>query len=260
MIKQIILITDGCSNEGISPVVASAHAAEENIVVNVVGIVDEGQLGKHGSVEIEQIAKAGGGMSRITSSQLLSQTVQMMTRKTVAHTIQQAVNKELREIMGETAAVSSLPPHKREKVVQVIDDLGETASLRVALLIDSSSSMRPKLRAVEEAIRDLMLSLQSREGTSEICVFHFPGDGRLDSEIVMDVNWTRDLASVNSLFRRLNMKGTTPTGPAILELVRFFAAHGGDNNRPTEAFIERLGSAETAAPVQKEGLLGEYVV
>ncbi len=59
--KQIILITDGCSNVGISPVIAAAHAKAEGIVVHVVGIADTGEIGDLGAVEIHEIAQAGGG-------------------------------------------------------------------------------------------------------------------------------------------------------------------------------------------------------
>ena len=37
--KQIMLITDGCSNVGESPVMAAALARQEGITVNVVGVV-----------------------------------------------------------------------------------------------------------------------------------------------------------------------------------------------------------------------------
>lgn len=43
--KQIMLITDGCSNVGESPVMAAALAKQEGITVNVVGIVDYGTIG-----------------------------------------------------------------------------------------------------------------------------------------------------------------------------------------------------------------------
>ncbi|GJM73912.1 hypothetical protein HMSSN036_61280 [Paenibacillus macerans] len=99
--KQIMLITDGCSNVGESPVMAAALAKQEGITVNVVGIVDYGTIGELGSVEIAEIAKAGGGMSRIVGTENLAQTMQMMTRKTVVQTIQQAVNKEIRQILGD---------------------------------------------------------------------------------------------------------------------------------------------------------------
>ena len=74
----------------------------------------------------------------------------------------------------------------------MVDELAETSSLQVALLIDASASMKPKLVAVEEAIRDLMLSLKARAGSSELSVFHFPGK-HSGEDIVMDVNWTSDL-------------------------------------------------------------------
>ena len=44
LMKQILLVTDGCSNVGVSPVVAAAQAYAAGITVNVVGIVDQGDL------------------------------------------------------------------------------------------------------------------------------------------------------------------------------------------------------------------------
>lgn len=216
--NQILLITDGGSNVGASPVVAAAQAYEEGIIVNVAGVIDEGSIGEYGASEIAEIARAGGGMSRIVSSKQLSQTVQMMTRQTVVGTIRQAVNQELREVFG-VSSVESLPPPKRAEVVQVMEEMGETAPLRVALLIDASASMKPKLLAVEEAIRDLSLSLQARSGDSLAAVFHFPGDQEM---CVLDSPWTASTDRIGSLFGRLRMKGTTPTGPALVRVIEYF--------------------------------------
>src|SRR5699024_2343461 len=88
--------------------------------------------------------------------------------------------------------------------------------LKVALLIDASASMRSKLEAVKESIYDLMLSLQARKGKSEISVFHFP-EKKADSK--MDLDWTADLSQTERLFRKLTMGGTTPTGPAIMDVI-----------------------------------------
>ena len=131
MMKQILLITDGCSNVGVSPVIAAAQAQTEGVTVNVIGVIDHGELGVLGSEEIQEIAAAGGGMSRIVNSGQLSQTVQMMTRKTVTTTIQHAVGKELQSILG-FSQLEQLPPEKRAEVVQVIDTMSETTSLRVS--------------------------------------------------------------------------------------------------------------------------------
>ncbi|GAV15937.1 hypothetical protein PBN151_5922 [Paenibacillus sp. NAIST15-1] len=223
MMKQILLITDGCSNVGIQPAIAAAEARENGITVNVVGIVDHGTIGQLGACEIEEIAGAGGGVSRIVQSHELSQTIQMMTRKTVVQTIQQAVNKELKLILGDAATdgVQALPLEKRSEVVRVMDDMTEQSALKVALLIDASASMKPKLAAVEEAIRDLMLSLQARSGKSELCVFHFPGPYG-GEEAVQDLEWTDEITRAKKLFQRLNMRGTTPTGPALLKVIDYY--------------------------------------
>ena len=241
MMKQILLITDGCSNVGVSPVIAAAQAHAEGVAVNVIGVIDHGELGVLGSEEIREIAAAGGGMSRIVNSEQLSQTVQMMTRKTVNATIQHAVGKELQSILG-ISQIEQLPPDKRAEVVQVIDNLSETTSLRVALLIDASASMKPKLAAVREAIHDLLLSLRARTGVSELAVFHFPSTKTSDQELEMDHGWTNQLANVDKMFYKINMKGTTPTGPALLQTLQFVT--------------EKPFSPKTT----EEGMLSDYVV
>ncbi|QJC50222.1 hypothetical protein HGI30_00415 [Paenibacillus albicereus] len=238
--KQILLITDGCSNVGLNPVVASAEAFAEGITVNVVGVLDGGDLGEYGAKEIQEIAHAGGGMSRMVSTRQLSQTVQMMTRKTVVQTIQQAVQKELKSVLGGTGALEDLPPERRGEVVRVIDELGETSRLRVALLIDASASMKPKIAAVEEAIRDLMLSLQSRQGVSELAVFHFPGD-RHGDDAALDRGWTSDLSGAQSLLPKLQMRGTTPTGPALRQVIQYYRDSAEDRRRGGEEDEMRSG-------------------
>jgi len=219
MMKQILLITDGCSNVGESPVAAAAQAYAEGITVNVAGVVDEGTIGEYGAAEISEIARAGGGISQIVTSRQLSKTVQMMTRQTVAGTIRQAVNQELRQLFG-VNDIGALPPPKRGEVVRVMEEMEETMSLSVALLIDASASMKPKLHAVEEAIRDLTLSLQARTGRSQVSVFHFPGDSQY-SYCVMDAGWHSNASGLGSLFGKIRMRGTTPTGPALLQVVDY---------------------------------------
>lgn len=252
--KQIILITDGCSNEGISPVVAAAHAQQEGIVVNVIGIVDdEGSItAEHGAGEIAEIARAGGGMHRLVTPRDLSRTMQMMTRKTVTHTIQQVVQKELKHILGDES-IDQLPPERRAEVVEVIDDLGETSALKVALLVDTSASMKPKLRAVEDAIKDLLLSLQARSGKSEISVFRFPGSSTRKHELEKKLDWTQNLDKIGHLFNKLNMRGTTPTGPALLRLVEFVSGK-------TQHEDKELAIKDKEGLNHKDGMLGDYVI
>jgi Ca-activated chloride channel homolog len=239
--KQIILVTDGCSNVGIDPVIAAAQAKEMGVIVHVIGVIDQGEIGEFGATEIAEIAEAGGGLSRIVNSGQLSQTVQMMTRKTVTNTIQQVVHKELQSILGENTGLQGLHPEKRGQVVHAMEDWAENIDLRVALLVDASASMKPKLAAVQEAVHDLMYSLQARTGKSELSVFRFPGLQGQDAQL--ELNWTRELAKVPNLFYKINMRGTTPTGPALLEVVRHVT------DKPQEI-----------PPVSKDGMLSEYVI
>jgi Ca-activated chloride channel family protein len=253
--KQIILITDGCSNVGVSPVVAAAHALSEGITVNVVGVVDQGEIGELGSEEIREIARAGGGLSRMVGAASLSQTVQMMTRKTVSHTIRQVVGAELKSILGEESVeLTDLPPDKRARIVQVIDEMEETAPLEVALLVDASASMKPKLAAVREAVRDLMKSLEARSGESRLAVLRFPGTG--GEEIRVEQAWSNRLAKVGELFYNINMKGTTPTGPAILRTVSYFAGGEGSGSLP----VEGVPGSTAARRQTKDGIWSDYVV
>lgn len=258
--KQIILITDGCSNVGISPVAAAAQAKEEGIVVNVIGIVGGGLTDEYGIAEIQDIAGAGGGMSRLVTPDQLSRTVQMMTRQTVMQTIQQAVGQELRGIIG-TSRLEALPPEQRSEVVRVIDELSETSELQVALLIDASASMKPKLQAVKEALYDLQLSLQARAGKSRMAVFHFPGNVSGDEPVKLDLGWTSDLANLGRLFYKLNMRGATPTGPALIRVVQYYRESAGiaGNDDSAHRQEEAAGGLNTM-PAHGDGMLSDYIV
>lgn len=248
--KQILLITDGCSNVGMDPCAAAAHARAQGLTVNVIGVVDQGEIGERGAEEIRGIAEAGGGMSRIVPTALLSRTVQMMTRQTVVHTVHRMVASELREALG-TDDLEQLPPAKREKVVQVIEDLSETAPLQVALLVDTSASMKPKLAAVETAIRDLALSLQAREGKSLLSIFHYPGKSPESPDVELIEGWTGNLAKLDQLFYKINMKGATPTGPAIMKVIQYYLAG---------SIEDEATSRQAEEPHGEGGLLGDYVI
>ncbi|MEX1028976.1 MAG: hypothetical protein WDZ91_02885 [Paenibacillaceae bacterium] len=259
MIKQIILVTDGCSNVGTSPVVAAAHAYAEGIVVNVIGILDHGDLGQRGAFEVGEIARAGGGLSRLVHAHQLSQTIQMMTRQTVACTIRQTVQEELKKIMTTkqmnqptTDPIEVLSPQQRAQVIEVMDEMVETVSLRMSLLLDTSASMKSKWSAVIEAIHDLGLSLQARQGANEISIYRFPASSAHKLACEKLLHPTNQLAKMGELFYNLEMRGTTPSGPAILEVVR--------------DMIQEYNGTYSKDKIQaqprhnRDGLLSDYIV
>ncbi|KAA9011993.1 VWA domain-containing protein [Niallia endozanthoxylica] len=218
-LKQILLITDGCSNQGEDPIAMAALAKEQGITVNVIGVMDQDVIDDQGMKEIEGISMAGGGVSQVVYAQNLSQTVQMVTRKAMTQTLQGVVNKELQQILGRSHTLEDLPPEKRGEVMEVVDELGETVELEVLILVDTSASMKQKLPTVKEALLDLSLSLNARSGENRFSVFVFPGK---KNEVDKLLDWTPRLGSLTDVFSKLSTGGITPTGPAINEALQYF--------------------------------------
>lgn len=218
-LKQILLITDGCSNQGEDPIAMAALAKEQGITVNVIGVMDQDIIDEDGMREIEGIALAGGGVSQVVYAQKLSQTVQMVTRKAMTQTLQGLVNQELKQILGKSQTIEDLPPDKRGEVLEVVDELGETVELEVLILVDTSASMKQKLPTVKEALLDLSLSLNARTGDNHFSVFIFPGK---KSEVEKLLDWTPRLESLTGVFSKLSTGGITPTGPAINNAISYF--------------------------------------
>lgn len=218
-LRQILLITDGCSNQGEDPVAIAALAKEQGITVNVIGVIDQDIINDKGLKEIESISMSGGGVSQIVYAQQLSQTVQMVTRKAMTQTLQGVVNRELKQILGRSQTMDDLPPEKRGEVMEVVDELGETVDLEVMILVDTSASMKNKLPTVKEALLDLSISLNARSGENLFSVSVFPGKSS-DSDKLLD--WTPKLEKLSSIFPKLTTGGITPTGPAIREALSSF--------------------------------------
>ncbi|MEQ6389446.1 VWA domain-containing protein [Bacillaceae bacterium S4-13-58] len=220
-LKQILLITDGCSNKGEDPADVARLAYEHGITVNVIGILEDNQTEQpEGLQEVEEIAQSGGGISQIVYAQALSETVQMVTRTAMAQTLQGVVNQELKQILGPSKGLDELPPDKRGEIMEVVEDLGETCDMEVLVLVDTSASMNNKLPTVQESLFDLSLSLNAREGQNKFSIYSFPGR-RKDLEMIMD--WTPHLESISSVFPKLSSGGITPTGPALRGAIEQFS-------------------------------------
>ncbi len=222
-LKQILLLTDGHSNQGEDPVAIAALAREQGITVNVIGVVDGDHLNEKGIEEIESIAMSGGGVSQVVYAKQLAQTVQMVTRKAMTQTIHGVVNKELTQILGQNHEIEDLSPAKRGQVMEVVDELGETMNLDVLILVDTSASMRNKLPMVQEALTDLSISLTSRMGANRFALYSFPGKKK-DIDKLLD--WTPQLNSLTGIFQKLSSGGITPTGPALQVAIEKFQKSG----------------------------------
>ncbi|HET7522221.1 MAG TPA: hypothetical protein VFJ73_02745 [Bacillales bacterium] len=238
-LRQILLITDGCSNEGEDPAAIAAFAKEQGITVNVIGVVENDTIGERGVKEIENIALSGGGVSQIVYAEQLSQTVQMVTRKAMTQTIQGVVNRELQHIFGEDGEMDDLPPEKRGKVMEVVDELGETVDLEVMILVDTSASMKAKLPTVQDALTDLSLSLSAREGANQFALYTFPGKRKVTEKIL---GWSPKIDTIHKVLAKLSSGGVTPTGPAIKDVLACFGPSGRSLISSDDSYLEESGS------------------
>ncbi|MBR7554313.1 VWA domain-containing protein [Allobacillus sp. GCM10007491] len=219
-IRQILLITDGCSNQGEDPVRVSEHIAKQGISVNVIGVLEDDQTeDPTGLTEVNDIAEAGNGVSRIVYAEELSETVQMVTQQAITQTIQSYVSKELKDIFGKEVNEEELSPETKEEVHEIVEDLGETVDLQVLILIDTSASMQHKMSAVRESLNDLVISLRSRLGGYYFSIYHFPTRRQITKRLL---SWTNEGAEIAKVFPKLATGGITPTGAALKEAVKMF--------------------------------------
>lgn len=216
-INQIIVVTDGKSNVGGNPVTAAAEAAQKGIVVNAIGIRDGRKNDDHMD-EVAEMAKAGKGLWQDTEISHLGQTMVGLTQKTVNKTIQTIVGNELKEIIG--GNIDDIPPVKRNKVVQFMEDFGDQAQIKCCILMDCSGSMASKINTAKESVVDLMNSLQGRKGKCKVAVIAFPGENNQSTRLLNP--FTEDIREVKSHIVQLTAKGTTPTAAAINRGVKLF--------------------------------------
>nr|NNM89881.1 VWA domain-containing protein [Bacilli bacterium] len=226
-VSQILVVTDGCSNVGSDPIVVAKEAKRQGIIVSVIGIVDADSKGAAGRDEAQAIAKAGGGLCRFVEVTDLSMTMQMVTRQTTQLTLHQAVNEELRQLIGKETAM--MPPEQRQEVVSFIDDLAEEASLSLSLLIDVSASMTSKMNDVVASVRELSIGLEARKGQFHLRVFTFPDGG--SRQYAKELILSHHEESLSELIGRIKPAGNTPTGPALSETVVAMLAYRDDAPR-----------------------------
>ncbi len=219
-IRQILLITDGCSNQGEDPVRVSEQIAQQGISVNVIGVMEDDQTeNPTGLAEVNEIAQAGNGVSRIVYAEELSETVQMVTQKAMTQTIQGYVSQELKGIFGKEMREEDLPPDTKEEVQEIVEELGETVDLQVLILIDTSASMQDKMSAVRESLNDMVISLKSRMGSYYFSIYQFPTRRKITKQLL---SWTNRGADIAKVFPKLATGGITPTGSALKEAVKIF--------------------------------------
>lgn len=209
-LRQIILATDGESNVGVNPVDVAKEAYKKGITVSTIGII-EGKEKESPMVEAHNIAEAGGGICELTDIKDFSRTMEMVTQRSVYKTIEQAVNKELKNILG--TKLNDTPPDTRNEIINIIDKYGEESILKCCVLIDCSGSMSKKINIAKNSVLNLLKVLKSRKGKAEIAVMGYSGD--LEDSPNMLCDFTENIVELEKGLQKITIGGTTPTGPAL---------------------------------------------
>lgn len=243
-INQIIVVTDGRSNIGGDPIMASKKAWENDIVVSSIGIIGREESDESQIEEVQKIATKGSGEWELTYIENLSETLQMMTQKTVNKTLNCVVNKQLKEIIG--SELEEIRPNDRNKFIEYIENLSDEITLKCCVLMDCSGSMKPKIQRARDSIIELMNSLQGRKGKSEIAIIAFPGRNKEMTNIISD--FTDDIDLIKKKIYNMKASGTTPTAPAIYRAIEMFKSKG-------EEFKDIKDTIEEEKPLFEENIV-----
>lgn len=214
-LKQIVLITDGRSNVGGDPAQVAAKALESGVIVNAIGIC---KPGSPGAMEVENIARFGGGEYQIIELSELAESVRMVTQKSTMNTIRSFVSMELKKRLGKE--LTDIVPEKRDEVVRFMEHIEEDIPIKCLILLDTSGSMAEKLVAAKDSAINLVKSFSARKAKGLVAIMTFPGTGGEVTRLLSD--FTCDENQLRSIILKPTAQGATPTAYAIKEAAEYF--------------------------------------
>jgi len=213
-IKQIIVVTDGRSDSGISPIEAAKKAYDAGVIVSAIGIINQRDgSDEKGIGEAEEIAEAGGGLCEYSHVEDLEGTMQNITHKTARKTIEEIVSRQLKLIIGEE--LQNLEPKSRIKIVDFIKKYGENINLKCIVVIDTGGRMENKLAALKKSVEELLGNLKARKGSSCIAVIAYAGDDTDMCSVIC--NFTSEISILSQKLELMSSGGCKDTGSAILK-------------------------------------------
>jgi Ca-activated chloride channel family protein len=216
-LREIIVITDGKSNIGGDPVDAARLVHKKGIIVNTIGITGKEEQ-EEPFVELDGIARAGGGICDIIPLTRLGYSIQTVTRKSVQMTIEKAVSRQLRKITG--YSLDEMEPDSRTRILEYIQRVGDEVDLRCVVLLDCSGSMKNRIKTAVNSIQELLLSLRARRGRFCLGIVVFPGDAGRESRIVS--GFTSDFEELALRLDTIKVGGATPTYAGIIRASEMF--------------------------------------
>jgi len=173
-IKQIIIVTDGKSDSGVSSVEAAKKAYDKGIVVSAIGIVDPEAGSEREAEEAKKIAEAGGGLWYCSKAEDLKYAVEKIAIDTSIKTIERIVDRQLKVIIG--GEIPDLEPESRKKIMNFIKKYGGNINLKCIIVIDTGRSIKGSFSIAEKSVEGLLENIRIRKGSSSIAVIDCSGE------------------------------------------------------------------------------------
>ncbi|WDV45542.1 VWA domain-containing protein [Clostridiaceae bacterium M8S5] len=216
--RQVILVTDGKSNKGVDPIKVVNENVQKGITFSTIGII-QGYKDEESIKEIKEIANAGNGLWEITDIHNLEKSMCMLTRQTACNTIQQAVNNELKSIIGEE--LDKIEIQSRRKIIELIEKIEDEMTIKCCVVLDCSKSMTNKIEVAKKSIISLLRNLSMRKGNTYVGVIAYPFGMELDYKVVSEM--TNDISGLENRIQSIEIGGLTPTGPALLSAIELLS-------------------------------------
>lgn len=225
MLNQIIVISDGQSNVGPEPADIARLALNTDIKVNTIGIIDN-EKNKNSISELESIAENGGGVCELTNIGNLSETLSRVTINSVYSSIEEVVSSELKELMD--VELHKMSPDDRNKIIKMVDKIGNEITLKCLILLDTSGSMKNKIDIARKSVFELLMFLKERKGENHIGVMIFPYETEY-YKLLCD--FTMDIDELKGKIQKIVTGGITPTGYALEGAIGVFTQEEHPSNQ-----------------------------
>jgi len=213
-INQIIVVTDGRFNSGISSIEAAKEAYDAGVIVSTICITDQSSRSDERSIKgAEGIAEAGGGLCGYCHIEDLENKVKDLAHKTARKIIEHIVNRQLKAVIGEE--IQYLEPEYRLKIADFIEKYEDNINQKCVIVLDTGGSMEDKLTALKKSVAELLKSLKKRKGDSCIAVIAYAGEDTGICSVIC--GFTSEISILEQKLELITSEGRMPIGTAILK-------------------------------------------
>lgn len=173
-INQIIVVTGDRPDLGLNSLKAAGKAYAEGITVSIMGIMNSRSSDEKASRELEELARAGGGLCEYTDEEHLNNAIQNITLKTIRKAMEQEVERQFKALIG--VEIENLESVSKIKIEEFIQKYEEIINLKCIILLDIGERMKNRLDIFKGSEIKLLERFHKRKGKNNIAVLTYTGE------------------------------------------------------------------------------------